>query len=101
MATPIAHKGANAGAKVVAMTVIDFLTKKDLITNAWDYFDNIQSKETKYKPMITENDPPPTYLNKSIMDSFRPKLKKYYYDETKYNSYLEQLNITYPTIRDK
>ena len=101
MATPIAHKGANTGAKVVAMTVIDFLTKEDLITSAWDYFDNIQSKETKYKPMITENDPPPTYLNKSIMDSFRPKLKKYYYDETKYNSYLEQLNITYPTIRDK
>jgi aminobenzoyl-glutamate utilization protein B len=101
MATPIAHKGANAGAKVVAMTVIDFLTKKDLITSAWDYFDNIQSKETKYKPMITENDHPPTYLNKSIMDSFRPKLEKYYYDETKYNSYLEQLNITYPTIREK
>ena len=49
MATPIAHKGANAGAKVVAMTVIDFLTKKDLITSAWNYFDNIQSKETKYK----------------------------------------------------
>ena len=83
------------------MTVIDFLTKKDLITTAWDYFDNIQSKETKYKPMITENDPPPIYLNKSIMDNFRPKLEKYYYDETKYNSYLEQLNITYPTIRDK
>jgi|TARA_B100000809_G_C15128848_1_gene527493 aminobenzoyl-glutamate utilization protein B len=101
MATPIAHKGANAGAKVVAMTVIDFLTKKDLITSAWNYFDNIQSKETKYKPMITENDHPPTYLNKSIMDSFRPKLEKYYYDETKYNSYLEQLNITYPTIREK
>ncbi len=55
----------------------------------------------KYKPMITENDLPPTYLNKSIMDSFRPKLEKYYYDETKYNSYLEQLNITYPTIREK
>lgn len=50
---------------------------------------------------MLENDPPPIYLNKSIMDSFRPKLEKYYYDEKKYNSYLEQLNITYPTIRDK
>ena len=27
MATPIAHKGATAGAKVVATTVIDFLTR--------------------------------------------------------------------------
>ena len=101
MATPIAHKGANAGAKVVAMSVIDFLTKPDIIEDAWDYFNNIQSKETKYKPMITESDPPPTYLNKGIMDNFRPKLEKYYYDETKFDSYLEQLNIIYPTIRDE
>jgi aminobenzoyl-glutamate utilization protein B len=31
MATPIAHKGATAGAKVVASTVIDFLTKPVLL----------------------------------------------------------------------
>ncbi|MCC7415725.1 MAG: hypothetical protein IT176_01190, partial [Acidobacteria bacterium] len=30
------------------------------------------------------------------MDKFRPELKKYYYDPTKYKTYLEQLGIQYP-----
>ena len=99
MATPIAHKGANAGAKVVAMTVLDFLNDKSLIDKSWNYFKNVQSKEETYKPMISENDDAPIYLNKGIMDKYREDLEKFYYDETKYDSYLDQLNITYPTIR--
>jgi aminobenzoyl-glutamate utilization protein B len=99
MATPIAHKGGTAGAKVVATTVIDFLTQPKLLVDANDYFKNVQSKESKYQPMITEKDPPPVYLNKGIMDQFRPQLEKFYYDETRYDSYLEQLNIQYPTIK--
>ena len=99
MATPIAHKGATAGAKVVATTVIDFLTKPQLLVQAKDYFKNVQSKEIQYQPMITEKDPPPTYLNEGIMNEFRSELEKFYYDETKYESYLEQLNIQYPTLK--
>ena len=99
MATPIAHKGATAGAKVVATTVIDFLTQPNLLSQATDYFENVQSKETKYMPMISENDPPPIYLNKGIMDQYRPKLEAFYYDETKYDTYLEQLGIEYPTVK--
>ena len=52
MATPIAHKGANAGAKVVAMTVLDFLNDKSLIDKSWNYFKNVQSKEETYKLMM-------------------------------------------------
>jgi aminobenzoyl-glutamate utilization protein B len=99
MATPIAHKGATAGAKAEAMTILDFLLKPELVTQAWDYFNNVQSKETQYKPMISVSDAPPIYLNKKIMDEFRPQLEKFYYDETKYGSYLEQLGVTYPTIK--
>jgi len=99
MATPIAHKGATAGAKVVATTVIDFLTKPQLLDQAKEYFLNVQSKETQYKPMITEKDPPPIYLNEKIMKQYRPQLEKFYFDETKYDTYLEQLNIKYPTIK--
>ena len=99
MATPIAHKGATAGAKVEAMTILDFLLQPELVDEAWDYFENIQSKTTKYQPMITKDDLPPVYLNKGIMDQFRPQLEKYYFDETKYDTYLEQLNITYPTVK--
>ncbi|HEY9117981.1 MAG TPA: amidohydrolase [Roseivirga sp.] len=99
MATPIAHKGATAGAKAEAMTILDFLLKPELVTQAWDYFNNVQSKETKYQPMIGADDMPPIYLNKKIQDEFRPQLEKFYYDETKYNSYLEQLGVTYPTVK--
>ena len=101
MATPIAHKGANAGAKVVAMTILDFLNDQNLIDDVWDYFKNVQSKETTYKPMISKDDPAPIYLNKGIMDKYRKDLEKFYYDEKKYETYLEQLNINYPTLKDK
>jgi len=33
------------------------------------------------------------------MKQFRPQLKKFYFDETKYDTYLEQLNIQYPTLK--
>lgn len=101
MATPIAHKGATAGAKVVAMTVVDFLMQPQLVAQAKDYFTNVQSKETTYKPMITVDDPPPVELNTQIMTTFRPELEKFYYDETKYDSYLEQLEVSYPTLKSK
>ena len=29
----------------------------------------------------------------------RPEMVKFYYDETKFSTYLEQLGITYPTLR--
>lgn len=99
MATPIAHKGATVGAKAEAMTILDFLLKPELVDQAWDYFNNVQNKETKYQPMISAEDMPPTYLNKKIMDEFRPQLEKFYYDETKYDSYLQQLGVTYPTVK--
>jgi len=101
MATPIAHKGVTAGAKVEAMTIIDFLLKPSLIEDAWTYFNTVQSKETKYKPMIDARDLPPIYLNKDKQQQFREKLEKFYYDETKYKTYLEQLGITYPTLKKK
>ena len=41
------------------------------------------------------------YLNKEIMNQFREKMKPFYYDPTKYNTYLEQLGITYPTLEKK
>ena len=101
MATPIAHKGATAGAKVVAMTVVDFLMQPQLVAQAKDYFTNVQSKETTYKPMITADDPPPVELNTQIMTTFRQELEKFYYDETKYDSYLDQLGVSYPTLKPK
>ncbi len=100
MATPIAHKGIVAGAKAEAMTLLDLLTKPELITAAWDYYKNEQTKDIKYTPLISPKEAPAVYLNREIMAKFKPELKKYYYDPAKYKTYLEQLGIKYPTLRD-
>ena len=99
MATPIAHKGVTAGAKAEAMTIMDFLLKPELLAQAWDYFNNEQTKETKYEPMIGADDMPPIYLNKDKQDIYRNELEKFYFDETKYDTYLEQLGVEYPTVK--
>ncbi|WP_138991119.1 amidohydrolase [Larkinella sp. C7] len=100
MATPIAHKGVVAGAKAEAMTLLDMLLKPEIIKNAWDYYTKEQTKEIKYTPLISPKEYPAVYLNREIMTKFKPELKKYYYDPTKYKTYLEQLGIKYPTLRD-
>mgnify|MGYP003631510364 CR=1 FL=1 len=100
MATPIAHKGVVAGAKVEAMTILDFLLKPDLLTKAWTYFNEEQSKDTKYEPMISETDEPPIYLNQDKMEQYRPALEKFYYDEKSHDTYLEQLGVKYPTLKE-
>ena len=99
MATPIAHKGVTAGAKVVAMTLIDLFTKPELVDEAWKYFREVQTKDRKYQPLISADDKPPIWLNKRTMDTYREQMRKYYYDPSKYDTYLEQLGIKYPTTR--
>jgi aminobenzoyl-glutamate utilization protein B len=99
MATPIAHKGVVAGAKVQAMTMVDILLHPELVKNAWDYFNNVQTKDTKYSSFIREGDVPAIWLNKAIMEKYRPEMKKLYYDPAKYDTYLEQLGIKYPTVK--
>ncbi|MBV9887834.1 MAG: amidohydrolase [Acidobacteria bacterium] len=99
MATPIAHKGSTAGAKVQAMTALDFMLQPELVTQAWDYFHNVQTKEIHYESFLAPDDRPMIEMNKSKMDAFRTELKKYYYDPAKYKTYLDQLGIKYPTLK--
>ena len=99
MATPIAHKGATAGAKVLARATLELFMTPKLIEDAWTYFREVQTKDVKYTPFITANDPPAIWLNRETMETYRPQLRQYYYDETRFDTYLEQLGITYPTLR--
>ena len=100
MATPIAHKGALAGAKVQALTMLDILLKPQVVADAWTYFREVQTKETKYTAFISPTDQPPIWMNAEIMARYKPELQKYYYDSKKYKTYLEQLGIAYPTTRE-
>ena len=99
MATPIAHKGTVAGARVQAMTVVDLLMRPDVLAQAREYFDKVQTKERKYTPLIRAQDQPAIHLNKAIMDRYRPEMRKFYFDPTKHKTYLDQLGIKYPTVR--
>ncbi len=99
MATPIAHQGTLAGAKVQAMTMLDILLDPKVVKNAWAYFKDVQTKDVKYQSFLRDGDKPAVWLNEKIMERYRPEMKKQYYDPGKYKSYLEQLGISYPTVR--
>lgn len=98
MATPIAHKGVVVGAKALAMTVLDLMTTPKLVSDAKSYFNDVQLKTDHYDPILTPADKPAIWLNKDVMDKMRPQMAKFYYDPSKYDTYLDQLGIKYPTL---
>jgi aminobenzoyl-glutamate utilization protein B len=79
--------------------MLDIFMSPKVVADAWTYFKDVQTKDIKYQPFIRPGDMPPTELNAEIMARFRPQMKAFYYDPTKYKTYLEQLGITYPTVR--
>ncbi len=99
MATPVAHKGATAGAKAQALTMLDLLLNPKLIADAWDYFRNVQTKDMKYQPLIRPEDRPAIELNQGILEKYRDQMRPFYFDSKKYRTYLDQLGVRYPTVR--
>lgn len=99
MATPIAHKGATAGAKAQAMTLLDFMVRPELVESAWRYFRDVQTRDLQYTPLIRPEDRPAIEMNRATMEEFRDQMSKFYYDADRYDTYLEQLGVTYPTFR--
>lgn len=58
-----------------------------------------QTAELEYEPLVAPEDEPAVHLNREKMERFAPLLRPYYYDPSRYDSYLEQLGIEYPTVR--
>ena len=50
-------------------------------------------------PLMADTDQPAIELNREKMDRYREQMRKFYYDPAKYGTYLEQLGITYPTLK--
>ena len=65
-----AWKGLNTGARVMAATAIDMLTKPGLLEEIKKEFKE-QSKAHPYKSFLPEGAKPPLYLNKELMDKYR------------------------------
>ena len=98
MATPIAHKGAVAGAAAQAMTAIELFADPSLVQQAKAYFAE-QTKDVKWESLIPADTAPPVHFNADKMQRYRPELDKLRYDPTRFDTYLEQLGIEYPTVR--
>jgi len=99
MATPIAHQGANYGARVIAMTAITLLNEPEVVDEAWTYHREVTTANQQWISLIPEGTPPPIHLNADKMERFRPLLEPLKYDPSRYETYMQQLGITYPTIR--
>ena len=96
MATPIAHKGAVAGAKAVAMTVLDLMTTPRILTDAKAYRTDVQLKADRYDSVLTATDQPAIHRNEETMQRLRLAMERLYYDPSRFGSYLEQLGVRYP-----
>jgi aminobenzoyl-glutamate utilization protein B len=98
MATPIAHKGVVAGSKVMALSMVDFLTRPELVQAAKTYFTDVQLKSDKPIEFLAESDMPQIQINRDTMARFRPEMRKFYYDASKFETYLDQLGVKFPTL---
>jgi aminobenzoyl-glutamate utilization protein B len=58
----------------------------------------VQLKNTKVLPLLAETDVPQIQINRETMERYRPQMRAYYYDSAKYDTYLDQLGVLFPTI---
>ena len=59
---------------------------------------DVQTMNQQYVPMLRAEDRPAIEMNADTMARYRAQLKKYYYDSSRYETYLDQLGIKFPTI---
>ena len=77
LATSIAHKGALAGAKVMAAAIVECLKNPAIVAEAKRTFkDEIAGVE--YRPLLPSEQKPPIDLNRALMDKYRPLMEKHY-----------------------
>ncbi len=80
MATPIAHKGANYGSRVIALTALSVLTQPELVEEAWAYHREVTTKDYTWESLLPADTEPPIFLNAEKMERYRPLLEPLRYD---------------------
>ena len=73
-----AWKGLNAGAKAMAASAIDLLTRPDVLQKAQEEFAAYSPRRTPTSPSCPPDAKPPLDMNKTLMEKYRPLLEKYY-----------------------
>ncbi|MEJ2701657.1 MAG: amidohydrolase [Sedimentisphaerales bacterium] len=74
-----AWKGLNAGAKAMAATAIDLLTRPDQLQKIRREFEE-ESKKHPYKSFLPKDAKPPLDINEELMKKYRPLMEEYYSD---------------------
>ncbi len=72
-----AWKGLNAGAKAMAASAIDLLTKPEELKKLTDEFKEYSSKNP-YRPFLPADAMPPLDLNAELMGKYRAKMEAFY-----------------------
>jgi aminobenzoyl-glutamate utilization protein B len=80
LATSIAHKGAVAGAKVMAASLVECFTNSTVVDQAKRSFKE-ELAGVEYKSLLPRDQKPPVHLNHATMEKFRPLLRRHYLTE--------------------
>jgi aminobenzoyl-glutamate utilization protein B len=80
LATSIAHKGAAAGAKVVAASVLECLENPAVVAEAKRTFKD-EIGGVPFASMLPKEQRPPLELNRALMEKYRPLLAQHYVKE--------------------
>ncbi|MGE3244993.1 MAG: amidohydrolase [Beijerinckiaceae bacterium] len=80
LATPIAHKGAVSGAKVLAGAALDFFCDAALLAEAKRTFAEELGGE-RYRSLLPEGQQPPADLNQEKMEPYREAMRAHYCGE--------------------
>lgn len=95
-ATPLAHKGIDAGSKVLVGTMLDLMTDPGKVATIKADFAAQLAAYPKWKSMIPPDADPPIELNREQMASYREALAPFEYDPNSKKTYLEFMGVSYP-----
>lgn len=74
---PAAWKGLNAGAKAMAATAMDLLTRPEELQKIRREFEDYATKHP-YKSFLPDDAQPPLDINEELMNKFRPLMEEYH-----------------------
>jgi aminobenzoyl-glutamate utilization protein B len=80
LATSIAHKGAVAGAKVLAASLIEIFSNPAIVQEAKKTFAE-ELGDSRWFSMLPKDQKPPVDLNRATMERYRESMRAYYIKE--------------------
>jgi aminobenzoyl-glutamate utilization protein B len=81
LATSIAHKGAVAGSKVMAASIVECFKNPAIVEEAKKTFKE-EIGGVEFKSMLPPDQKPPVELNRAMMEKFRPAMREHYVKDT-------------------